>query len=698
MKKVSRFLAVSVCTVLAAGALAACGGNDEVAKITTTARICYDNIEDEISIAKEDTQLKVDGGASNIQARGGAKVGDIVDYDSKTQTFTAKGKGSVTYKTKSGETVLLEVVPAYVTDPGDDFRYTGDTLKDTKEGGESELLGGTHDPSLIEVIENNRPVWYIVSTGWADKSKIDGETTWGNPIYRSTNLINWELQGRTFDESLRGEEFDNTLAGKWLYDGTTNGYSSNDASWWAPDIVKCPTGGYWLYTCVVDGAGDNEGMAYPGGVYARACILLYHSDTIEAGSFKPVTDKNGDPVVLMQSSILRGESVKDVNGIDPQIIYTPDGKMYMAYGSFGSGNYIIELDPETGMRKDGKGWQTHEQIRGYVENDIQSHYNAERVGWMHEYYGTNISKANMEAPVIARHDNVTIINENGEELEGSGKTYYYSMHSYNGLDDDYQMWGGRSESVTGTYVSATGAGVVYNSGSASGSNEGNKYMGAFKWDGKDPKNTEIDVILTGHNDLFTTTNGTSLAAYITRTPSYGEANAKSTFLVQIHQYYLNSMGQIVINPNRYAGEISRTVSKEELLAYTEGGKFKMVAYGNTRDTTGDNREDNVNVSRDVVLTEDGKIKDGTTEIGTWTMYGKGYIKFTFDATLKGIGSVNSEETVYYGVVRPAWLGDQQRSGFTITCLGQTGNNKRSMTMFMNNYSNLEGSKFLYEFE
>ncbi len=708
MKKATRALAVSVCTVLAVGALAACGGgNNEVAQITATARICYDNITDDISVPESATKLTVEGGASKIKARGGAKLNEVAEYDSKTQTFTAKGKGSLTYETKDGETVLLEVVPAYVTDPGDEYRYTGNSMKDVVEDGESELLGGTHDPSLIEVIENNRPVWYIVSTGWATVSDKDGET-WGNPIYRSTDLINWTLQGRTFDHELRGEEFDDTMAGKWLYDGVTNGYSSKDASWWAPDVVKCPFGGYWLYTCVVDGAGDSEGMGIDGKSYARACILLYHSDTLEAGSFKPVLFPEGHadagrPVVLMQSSIERGESVKDVNGIDPQIIYTPDGKMYMAYGSFGSGNYIIELDPATGLRKDGKGWQTHDQIRGYVENDIQDLYKAERVGWTHDYYGTNISKANMEAPVIARHDNVTIMDENGEELEGSGETYYYSMHSYNGLGDDYQMWGGRSGSVTGTYVSATGAGVVYNVGSANSANEGNKYMGAFKWEGKDPKNKEIDVILTGHNDLFTTGNGTSVAAYITRTPSYGQSAAANTFCVQIHQYYLNGMGQIVINPNRYAGEISRAVTEEELLAYTEEGtggyKFKMVAYGNTKDTTGSDKVDNVNVSRDVILTADHTVKEADgTALGTWKMYGNGYIKFTFSSALKGTGSVNSEETVYYGVVRPAWLGDQQRSGFTISCLGQTGTNKRSMTMFMNNYSNLEGSKFLYEFE
>lgn len=119
----------------------------------------------------------------------------------------------------------------------------------------------------------------------------------------------------------------------------------------------------------------------------------------------------------------------------------------------------------------------------------------------------------MEAPVIARHDNVTVTDENGTVLE-EGKTYYYSMHSYDGLGDNYQMWGGRSESVWGIYRSTTG-GIVYNVGPGNGGNEGNKYMGAFTWHNKSAGNTELDIILPGHNDLFTT-SGAFRSRHISR--------------------------------------------------------------------------------------------------------------------------------------------------------------------------------------
>ena len=143
--------------------------------------------------------------------------------------------------------------------------------------------------------------------------------------------------------------------------------------------------------------------------------------------------------------------------------------------------------------------------------------------------------------------------------------------------------------------------------------------------------------------------------------------------------------------------MDRSVSAEELFSYTDGGKFKMVVSINQQDTS---NAVAVNLSRDVTLTQSasdpdtGDIYDGSaatgTPIGTWKMYGNGYIKFTFDATLKSATGRDSGDTVFYGVVRPAWLGDQNKSGFTITCLGQTEGIKRSMSMFMNNYSTISG--------
>lgn len=708
MNRFKKFTVVALSSLLAVSLFAACGkeegGEPTPAPETgeaVYARICYDNLADggaESFVNEADTKITVSGNVQNITAKNAngenASADSVAVYDSAAKTFTAVSGGTVDFEL-DGAKSRIEVVPAYVTNPGN--AYTGKAA-DYDELLSSQL-GHTHDPSFISREEAGKTVYYLFSTGWNNRSSFDSVQTYGNAIhYSEDGMRTWQFAGRTFDYEARDDMMEESGIKDWLYGGQLinaqgdPAYSEKSASWWAPDVVEAPGGGYWLYTCVVDGSGDRSGINVGGKPYARAACLLFYSDDLYQGTF----EYRG---VLMQSSIQRGESVRDVNGIDPQIIYTPDGKMYMAYGSFGSGNWMIELDPETGLRKDGKGWQTHETIRGYVENDVQAFFSQTKLGESHEYYGTYISKGDMEAPVIARHDNVVVADEtmyDGEtgELNTSveGKTFYYTMHSYYGLGQAYQMWGGRSESVAGVYKSATGEGSVVNLGFQNSANGGNKYMGAFTWNNKSASaKNEIDIILPGHNDLYTSKYGTNFAAYITRTLSYSNGNKadNNTFLTQVHQYYLNSMGDIVINPNRYGGEIDRSVSEEELLALTDGGKFKMVAFKNACDTVNSTNDFTAaanNISKEVVLTADGGIKYGANVIGSWLMYGRGYIKFEFNANT----AIVNNETVFYGVVRPAWLGDQNRSGFTITCMSHTPKSTRSMAMFMNSVSKITG--------
>ena len=607
MKKLSKVFSLLLGSVLVLSLLTGC---KNAAEEPTAARICYDNLGAGF-LSEADTKVVVEGAesVSAVDADGNA-VSDpdtVAAYDEATGTVTAVSEGVLTLTLKGGEKFRVEVVPAYPTDPGN--QYDGTAMDYSQQG---KLLGGCHDPSLIEVEENGAPAYYIVSTGWDH----------GNEIRRSTDLLTWEYLGKT-------TESDSILPQRlidWI--GGTN--ESGFVQWWAPDIVAAPDGGYWLYTCCV----SKEKVNLDGINYSMACIILMESETIEPGSFR----YKG---VLMQSCIPDGtEGAIDVNSIDPQIVYDADGKMYMAYGSFGTGNWMLELNPKTGLRKDKMykhdtfySWQEVREFRTEAVTVYGGYLSGDEVST--DYYGTMISQGAMEAPVIARHDNVTISDENGVIEEG--KTYYYSMHSYNGLDVAYQMWGGRSESVWGRYQSV-GGGEVFNQSVGSSANQGNKYMGSFTWSDQAEDSKETDIVLPGHNDLFTTSSGMNLAAYITRTFSYDPGNP--VFMSQVHQYYLNSMGDICINPNRV----------------------------------------------EVLLSEDGKISYNGTQVGSWLMYGEGYIKLTF--TPGSIPGANVEK-LYYGVVRPAWLFEQGKSGFTVTAMGH-GGGTRSCALFMNNISTIGG--------
>ena len=729
MRKMHKILALALGSVMGLAAFAACGSDESA---NQNYKICYDNLpNDSYTLDSSITSVEVNG--VDVVAGYDANGREVENWETiatyEGGTFTGVSAGRVTYRRSDGTLGSVEVVPAYVTDPGNEYAGNATDFLESGTQGES-VLGHTHDPSIIETQNwKGEPVYYVFSTGWADQSDYtttvtaeDGTTsqqtitTYGNAIHVSYDgMKTWEFLGRTFNAANRNAEVVNSSIGTWLYDTlVTDTTATALASWWAPDVVEKPDGsGYWLYTCVVD--GGNGVLEEDGLNYARACILLYESETLEPGSFTPVCDENGIPYVLMQSSLNNGPSDPgSVNAIDPQIIYDTEGGMYMAYGSFGSGNYVIELDPETGLRADGQNsWVTHDDLRTR-RNEVAASYNASEnaIGWENAYYGKNISKAAMEAPVLARHDDVVLMDEDGNELEGSGSTFYYSMHSYDGLSDNYQMWGGRSTTPMGLYTSTQG-GMIYNANTGypaavSQNTQGNKYMGSFIWTNKAESSPELNAILPGHNDLFTTSDGTSVAAYITR-----QSGASGNFTSQIHQYYLNSYGDIVINPNRYAGESSRAVTADELFAYTEKSgeafKFEMIALTNSiRDNnaaSGDvidaGQVTANNNSRTVLLTRNadgvsGNITeaDGTTVLGTWKMYGNGYIAFHFTSTLKGRDSSNNAvdtgETTYYGVVSTAWLNDQNKSGFTITCMGRTEDSNTSMAMFMNNYSTISG--------
>ncbi len=728
MRKVHKILALALGSIVGLTAFAACGGNNEdpnpepTPEPTVTIgnapnyRICFDNIEDSITLDPSVTTVSVEGAEilDGYDANG-IRVSDwktIATYENGV--FTAVSAGRITYRITEEDGDIsegsVEVVPAYPTDP--DNAYSGNVSDFSESGLGENVLGHTHDPSLIEIKNwKGESVYYIFSTGWADTTVYNGVTTYGNAIHVSYDgMKTWEFLGRTFDNANRNDEVIDSAIGEWLYaDELGDTEVTSLASWWAPDVVEKPDGsGYWLYTCVVDG---GDGVSVGNVKYTRACILLYESETLEPGSFTPVTNADGTPYVFVQSSLNNGPADRgSVNAIDPQIIYDPDGGMYMAYGSFGSGVYILELDPETGLRKDGKtSWITHEQLREYRTDIAALNTDNTKIGWEHEYYGKNIGNGAMEAPVIARHDNVVMTDEDGKTVEGSGKTYYYSMQSYDGLADNYAMWGGRSESVMGSY-SSTQNGIILNVNAGNSANQGNKYMGGFMWNNATGANAGSVWMLPGHNDLFTTSYGTNIAAYIVR-----QSGMDGNFVTQLHQYYLNSLGDICVNPNRYAGETSRAVSVEELFAYTEKAengaiKLKMAVMLNAADSTNTaydvNDEDVANISRDVYLTREGNASegkifdsDGTTELGTWKMYGNGYIKFEFAETLKGANtewaasstrSLDSGEKVYYGVVRTAWLDDQSKPGITISCMGRTPDKvqKNSLAMFMNNYSTL----------
>lgn len=434
----------------------------------------------------------------------------------------------------------------------------------------------------------------------------------GYQVRCSEDLMHWEYIGSAF--SLEGTQsaYKNGTAtstcGKfqpaynWCVTDTKEvGYgictrTDGSMSFWNPHVIKGKDGKFWLYFSLT---------GYFGG--SKSCIGLAKSDRVDGGY---------EFVGLILRSV--GGWVSP-NAIDPYAFYDKDGKLYLVYGSYGMGIYIIELNAETGLRKDGL---TYEKFRAKTAS-------------FKDYYGVQLATGTVEGGAIVYHEGVEVI-ENGNAIK---KNFYYFVCSYGSLSSAYSIRMGRSENVLGPYTDVNGNTLVCSTDIGTG----NKLMGSYKWSG-----TNLDYYCPGQVDFVTSAHGKNLMAYHCRTNYFinqGLSRSNNFHYLYVNQYDFNSDGWIVMNPNRYALERLCDVTKEELLSVSSG-RFEMVVF--TQGVVP------VQAQR-VTLNEDGTISGYYT--GVWKMYGGRYISIITDG----------EE--YHGTVMPAWQDTQKNAGITVSALG-----------------------------
>jgi len=155
-----------------------------------------------------------------------------------------------------------------------------------------------HDPSTV-VKENGR--YFLFSTG-------DGIVT-----KSSTNRVHWQRERPVFD-----------TRPAW----TTNipgfrGY------YWAPDVVRL---------------GDGYALYYSVSSFGK-----------QASAIGLATNPSLDPRASDFKWTDRGPIVQSTNGspfnaIDPALMFDRDGRLWMAFGSFWQGIFLVELNPRTGRR------------------------------------------------------------------------------------------------------------------------------------------------------------------------------------------------------------------------------------------------------------------------------------------------------------------------------------------------------------
>ena len=278
------------------------------------------------------------------------------------------------------------------------------------------------------------------------------------------------------------------------------------------------------------------------------------------------------------------------NAIDPTIFNDTEGRLWMTYGSWSGGIYLLEIDPKTGAAiYPGKNGKTDD---GRV---------------IDEYFGTRIAGGH------------TISGEGPFILYDEETEYYYLYVTYEFLDSvsGYNMRLFRSKKPEGPYLDAAGNSAVLSSNKDNHDKIGIKVMGNYEFENL-PKAYKSP----GHNSALVDKDGQRYLFYHTRFSNSGEY-----FELRVHQQFMNEKGWPVTAVFENRGDsISQTGYTEKDIV----GTYEFINHG-----TASNRS-SVMTSQKLMLKSDGTV-DGVA-VGTWKQKDNSYLA-TF--VINGV--------TYYGV-------------------------------------------------
>jgi arabinan endo-1,5-alpha-L-arabinosidase len=301
------------------------------------------------------------------------------------------------------------------------------------------------------------------------------------------------------------------------------------------------------------------------------------------------------------------------NAVDPDVFFDKDGKLWMMYGSYSGGIFILEMDPETAKPIPGQG------------------------------YGKKMLGGN--------HSRI----EGAYVLYSPETDYYYMYLSFGGLDavGGYNMRVVRSENPDGPYYDAEGNDMINVKADPSKplfddksiEPYGVKVMGNHLFDRKigDP-GTGIGTgyVSPGHNSAYyDPETGQHFLIFHTRFPEQGEMHE-----IRVHQMFMNKDGWPVVAPYRYAEETLEKVNRDELI-----GEYKLINHG--KDISAE-----IKKSVDINLTKNNKITGDVT--GTW----KKTDHNTAELTIEGL--------VYKGVFLRQWDPTLETYVMTFSALSKEG--------------------------
>ena len=435
----------------------------------------------------------------------------------------------------------------------------------------------------------NMMTWSVVNVPWG----ADGVSGVGNDVaFVKPQITQVTQNGKSY-----------TLPAFNALTWSAKGNASYDVSgnMWAPDVIYNKALKKWCMYLSIN--GDSW---YSSIIMLTSDFIVgpytYQAPVVISGFKSDETYKETDLELVIgeQASLPSRYAPSDnygrhwPNAIDPCVFYDEQGKLWMSYGSWSGGIFMLELDEETGLR---------DYTVSYATSDTSDPYFGKKIAGGHYVSG--------EASYI-------------EYIGG----YYFLFMTYGGLvaNGGYQMRVFRSENPDGPFVDSKGTSAVYDSyqlnfgKDANDGNRGVNIFGAYgEWGGQ--ATGSWSERSQGHNSVIAAPDGRSYLVYHSRFQGQGEGHA-----VRVHQLYQNADGWLVAAPFEYTGEIAKSaqIAKEQLIANDQiPGKYKLLIhkYGL------DNEAMELATPQDIQLNADGTVSGAMT--GTWAVTsGTSYINIT----------------------------------------------------------------------
>ena len=496
-----------------------------------------------------------------------------------------------------------------------------------------------HDPSIVidDITNPASPTYYIYGShlGRGKTTAAENYQEWtvfkaGEENATATNSLFCNLSGTLVnysdaytthavtsvkDHAGKTVTFGNFDAHGWQKKGSTV-----KGMQWAPDVIYNKTmkkwcmymslnGDNWASSIVCFTSDNVEGpWKYQGPVVFSGFLGKYAHNGYAAADDWKNTDFT---IATGETSLPERYNVGDKwgsfwpNCIDPCVFYDDQDNLWMSYGSWSGGIFLLRLDKNNGLRD--YTYTYPYEVNGKAATSTAASANTTS----DPYFGKKIAGG-------------YYVSGEASYVEKIGSHYFLFM-SYGGLvsTGGYQMRVFRSDNPEGPYVDCNGTSAVFNRylmnySATAVDNRGVLLFGGYKWDPMSGAE-----IAQGHNSAFTDKEGRSFVVYHSRFTNKGEGHE-----VRVHQLFLNDEGWIMAAPFEFDGETitNNDIATKASIADTEiAGDYQFLRHEYGQNTEAKAYETPVNIR----LNADGTISGA--ENGKWERTaGTDYIALTID--------------------------------------------------------------------